>query len=65
MVYLYLSNIQLTGEIDLTHLPDRVVRLEISNNQFTGGIDLTRLPDGMIELPGSSLIMNISTVSLR
>ena len=38
---------ELTGSVDLTHLPDVMESLCVSGNQLTGEIDLTRLPGEM------------------
>ena len=47
MKRLYLQNHQLSGEIDLTQLPEGMNELGLQKNNLMGKIDLTHLPDGM------------------
>ena len=44
MYYLSLKNNQLTGEIGLTHLPDKMKQLDLQNNQLTGSLVIEQVP---------------------
>ena len=41
---------ELTGSVDLAHLPKDMKHLDLQNNMLTGKIDLTKLPEGMKKL---------------
>ena len=65
-MYLFICHNKITGEIDLTQLPEGMKSLSLSKNQLTGAIDLTQLPDVMEYLSlenntftGSLLIRNL------
>jgi hypothetical protein len=41
---------QLTGAVDLTHLPASLENLWLCSNQLTGSVDLTQLPTTLVAL---------------
>ena len=42
-----MQNNKLTGEIDLTHLPDGMHTLQLENNQLSGSLVFKRCPPGI------------------
>jgi hypothetical protein len=45
-----LNRNQLTGHVDLTHLPATLTRLNLDNNMLQGPVDLTKLPATLTQL---------------
>ena len=61
-----LNTNEITGQIDLTRLPDEIQCPNLESNNFTGEVDLTQLPDGILclflknnQLSGSFVIKQL------